>query len=126
MNIKPIGVVLVVAALLSVGCERKVDKVVVVPVKSGTPLVVAKNGTPVAIVVKDARGVELQEPPVVYREVYVDGKPAPVLRVEVVPERPNSGSIWVEGRWVHERNSHEDISGVTHGDQWGWHPGHWK
>jgi hypothetical protein len=128
MKTSPMAVVFVMVALLSVGCERKADHVVVVPLAPGT---VVKEGTPVAIVTgpdsrKSTRGVEIKDPQVIYHEAYVDGKPAPAMRVEVVPERPNSESVWVEGHWVRERNAHEDISGVSHGEQWGWHPGYWK
>jgi hypothetical protein len=118
----------------TVGCERKNEPVVVVAPKGAVPVVVTPNGTVLPVVVvpgehqkKSAHGVEVQTPVIVaYRETYVEGQPAPGLRVEVVPERPNPQATWIEGHWLHVRNAHEDVSGVAHGDQWEWVPGNWK
>jgi hypothetical protein len=48
------------------------------------------------------------EGPIVVQEV----EPAPI--VEVVPERPAVGYVWVGGVWYHDHN------------RWVWHRGHWR
>ena len=41
------------------------------------------------------------------------GAPLPPGRVEVVPDRPRSGTVWIDGEWLWRRG------------RWAWRPGRW-
>lgn len=40
-------------------------------------------------------------------------RPPPPARVEVLPARPSSGAVWVDGEWIWRRG------------RWAWRPGRW-
>ena len=56
--------------------------------------------------------VYVQGPPPPGTVVYQEAEPAPI--VEVVPEPPTVGVIWVPGVWFYDHH------------RWVWHRGHWR
>ena len=152
MKMLPIAVVLAAVTLTSTGCllghEQHTERETVVERRPERErVVVVERQAPPPVVVERERVVVVhQEPPVVYREVYVEGRPAPRGRVEVVPTRPRHDAVWVQGHWEHERGDHDDNGRDDHGhdkgdhdkgrdkdkdghdkgDHWGWHGGYWR
>jgi hypothetical protein len=39
--------------------------------------------------------------------------PPPPARVELIPDRPRAGAVWIDGEWI------------WGGRRWGWQPGRW-
>lgn len=125
MKILPIAIVLTAVTLSSAGCllggeSHQSEQVTVVERQPERErVVVVERQAPPVVVVREA------PPPVVYREVYVEGRPAPRVRVEVITARPRRDAVWIQGRWEHERGG-RDAHGHNRGDHWGWRGGHWR
>jgi hypothetical protein len=62
---------------------------------------------------REHRTVVVEEGPV-YREVYVEGRPSPPPRVEIIVEPPHRGAVWEPGHWERHHN------------EWIWHRGHYR
>ena len=131
MKTLPIALLLTAVTLSSAGCllgreSEHTDHVVVEHERPRERVVVVERQAPPQVIERE-RVVVVQQapPPIVYREVYVEGRPAPRVRVEVVPSRPRREAVWVHGRWEHERGGHDE-RGHRRGDHWGWRGGYWR
>jgi hypothetical protein len=125
----PIIILLSAVTLSSGGCllgrdPEHTEHVVVEHRERERVVVVERQPPPPVVVERRVVVVQQAPPPVVYREVYVEGRPAPSIRIEVIPTRPRQESVWVQGRWEHEHGGHDE-HGHDRGDHWGWHGGYW-